>query len=181
MTAEELQEAIRKLRGFAVDHGMQWVIDQIDQAIALGVPEERRLRQTGRGGQTRYEDITSPLPFELDEPWQDRPSRRTEEFVSSRPMTSDEQAELLVDALRKALTELDVIAEGALEALAPASFPDYGDAGAPAFAVPHVGTISFAPDEGSTAPAVSIEDIRSSRRTAEVAELLVAIEAEINS
>jgi hypothetical protein len=185
MTEQELQDAIGKLRAFAIEQGMQWVLDQVDEAIALGVPEERRLRQTNRRGQTTYEDVTPPIPIELEDPWEDRKARHSEEFIHSRPMTAREQAELLVDALRKVLIELDDIASGSLEALDPTSFPGYVDGSdelkSRAFPVPRVGTISFAPDEGSTAPAVSIEVIRGSRRAAGAAELLGAIEAEIYS
>ena len=66
MTGEELQDAIRKLREFAIVQGMQWVLDEVDEAIALGVPETRTLRQTtDRQGETTYEDVTPPdtLPF----------------------------------------------------------------------------------------------------------------------
>jgi hypothetical protein len=62
MTGEELQEAIRKLRAFAAAQGMQWVLDEADDAIALGVPETRTLRQTSRLGLVTYEDITAE-PF----------------------------------------------------------------------------------------------------------------------
>lgn len=50
MTAEELEETMRKLREFVVGHGMQWVLDEVDEAIALGVPETRTLRQTSQQG-----------------------------------------------------------------------------------------------------------------------------------
>ena len=59
MTGEELQDAIRKLREFAVAQGMQWVLDEVDEAIALGVPETRTLRRTtDREGLITYEDVT---------------------------------------------------------------------------------------------------------------------------
>jgi hypothetical protein len=65
MTAEELEETMRKLREFAVAQGMQWVLDEVDEATALGVPETRTLRQTRQQGLISYEDITTTvgLPF----------------------------------------------------------------------------------------------------------------------
>lgn len=47
--------------------------------------------------------------------------------------------------------------------------------------MPQVGSISFVPDEGSTAPAISIDVIRASQRRAEVADILSEINAEIDS
>jgi hypothetical protein len=60
MTGEELEGAMRKLRGFANAQGMQWVLDELDEAIALGIPETRTLRQTNRQGLITYEDVTDP-------------------------------------------------------------------------------------------------------------------------
>jgi hypothetical protein len=186
MTGEELEGAMLKLREFAIAQGMPWVLDEIDEAIALGVPETRRLRQTtDRQGQTRFEDVTDPDLLQLPDEEQGRRTRRSEEFTRTRPMTVREQTELLIQALSKVLLELDAIADGSLDALDPASLYDYVDPtakpGFPVSSMPGVGTISFAPDEGSTAPAVSTEVIRGSRRRARVAELFGAIEAEIDS
>lgn len=193
MTDQELADAIRKLREFAIAQGMQWVLDEVDEAIALGVPERRTLRQTNRAGRTRYQDVTEPTTPELTTgPVRRRRNRRYEEtgrarqdFVRSRKMTSREQAELLVHALGRVLTDLDAIADGTLEALDPGRLSDHLDAAiTPAFEdypPPRVGTIRFAPDEGSTAPAVDIDVIRGSRRRTRVADLLHQIETEIDS
>ncbi len=63
MTGEELEDALRKLREFTAAQGMQWVLDEVDEAIALGVPETRTLRQTtNRQGLTTYVDVTDPDP-----------------------------------------------------------------------------------------------------------------------
>jgi hypothetical protein len=192
MTDEELADAMRKLREFAVAQGMQWVLDEVDEAIALGVPESRTLRQTrNRQGQTSYEDVTEPEllaqlgPVEPPDQVQARGTRRSEEFTRSRPMTVREQTELLVQALGKVLADLDVIANGSLEALDPASLSEYEDSAAKTGFVttqmPHIGAISFVPDTGSSAPAISIGVIRSSQRHARVAALLGEIKAEVDS
>jgi hypothetical protein len=100
-------------------------------------------------------------------------------------MTSQEQAELLLDALRRVLTDLDVIAEGTLNALDPDSLSDHRDTAIGStfedYPAPRVETIHFAPDEGSTAPAVNVDIIRSSARRARVVDLLRQIETEIDS
>ena len=97
-------------------------------------------------------------------------------------MTPREQARLLVQALGRVLADLDTVAAGSLEALVLPRFPiTLTGTRRSSFPIPHVGTISFVPDEGSTAPAVSIDVIRSSQRRAQVAGLLSEIEAEIDS
>lgn len=186
MTEEELEDAVRKLREFAVAQGMQWVLDEVDEAIALGVPETRTLRQTtNRQGMTTYEDVTTPRELPGLARGQNRRTGRSSEFVRSRPMTSLEQARLLVEALGRVLADLDLVALGSLEALDPATLSEYMDpdakTGIQVFPVPRVDTISFVPDEGSTAPAVSIDVIRRSQRRRQVAGLLSEIAAEIDS
>jgi len=95
-------------------------------------------------------------------------------------MTPQEQAELLVHALRRVLTDLDTIADGTLDALDPRSWSDEVDE-LEEYSAPRVGTIRFEPDEGSVAPAINIDVIRGSRRRAQVADVLRRIEEEIDS
>lgn len=97
-------------------------------------------------------------------------------------MTTQEQAQLLLRALRRVLVDLDTVAIGSLETLDPAALSGHTEpASETSFPVPHVDTISFFPDEDSTAPAVSVDIIRSSQRRTQVAALLSEIEAEILS
>lgn len=188
MTDQELADTIRKLREFAVAQGMQWVLNEVDEAIALGVPETRTLRQTNRAGRTTYEDVTEPaIPELATGPVRRRRNRRAEEtgrgrqdFVRSRPMTLREQAGLLIHAVRRVLTDLDAIADGTIDALDLGSLSDEQDAFVD-YPAPRVGAIRFAPDEGSTAPAINIDVIRGSRRRTQVANLLRQIEIEIES
>jgi hypothetical protein len=186
MTEEGLQDTIRKLRAFAGDLGMQWVLDEVDEAIAVGVPEQRTLRQTTRQGRTSYEDITGPLDELLMlENGRSRRTRRSEEFVRSRPMTTLEQANLLLDALRRVIVDLDAVAVGCFDALDPDALSN--DAGpdlatyARRFPVPRIENVSFSPDEGSTAPGISIDLIRKSPRGTRVAQLFAQLRAEIDS
>ena len=107
---------------------MQWVLDEVDEAIALGVPETRTLRQTtNRQGLITYEDVTAP--DELPSPGQSRRRRsgRSADFIRRRPMTIREQAQLLIRALRRVLVDLDMVAIGSLEALNPATLSDHVD------------------------------------------------------
>jgi hypothetical protein len=185
MTEKELQDTIRLLRDFAVTQGMQWVLDEFDEAIALGVPETRTLRQTSRRGQTTYEDVTTHDEMLALGQGQSRRSRRSEEFTRSRPMTPLEQVHLLLDALRTVLADLDVIAAGTLEALNPETLSDYIDPDSNSdiqgLIAPEVETISFEPDEGSITPRISINFIRESQRRTRVSEIISQIEAAVES
>jgi hypothetical protein len=100
-------------------------------------------------------------------------------------MTPLEQAQLLLQALRRVLVDLEMVAIGCLEALDPATLSEYTDpslkADFPGFTVPYVATISFAPDEGSTAPGISIDFIRDSQRRARVTDLLDEFEVEVET
>jgi hypothetical protein len=143
MTEEELQDAMRKLREFAVVQGMQWVLDEVDEAIALGVPETRALRQTtDRQGLTTYEDVTPPDALPFPGLGRGRRTGRSADFIRSRPMTLREQARLLVQALNRVLADLDTVAVGSLKALDPDTLSDYVDRDLEmGFPIPHVGSI----------------------------------------
>jgi hypothetical protein len=126
MNGEELEDAMRKLLEFVITQGMQWMLDEVDEAIALGVPETRTLRQpTSRQGLTTYEDVTAPDASPFPGQGRSRRTGRSTEFIRSRPMTPREQAQLLVQALGRVLADLEAVAVGSLEALDPATLSDY--------------------------------------------------------
>jgi hypothetical protein len=185
MNAEELAETMQKLRDFTSTNGMQWVLDEVDDAVSLGVPETRTLRQVTRQGQTLYEDVTD---FNSTGARPSRRHRRSEEFVSRRPLTDIEQIELLVQALRRVLIDLDDIATGSIDALndreihqrtAPVAFAEPEKLQDPA--PQEVTGILFLPDEGSNAPTIDTESMRYSERHVVVSEILTRIENEIRS
>jgi len=121
---------MRKLREFAAAQGMQWVLDEVDEAIAIDVPETRTLRQTtNRQGLTTYEDVTEPdgPPF----PGQGR-GRRTGRSVGLWPGLFGEGEALpgpLVEFCQHQVGSVELVA-GVAEVLA-----DGPEAGAPAGAV----------------------------------------------
>jgi len=180
MNDEELGATNEKLRAFAASHGMQWILDEVDEAVSLGIPEVRTLRQASQQGRIIYEDITG---IDLTDIPPNRRPKRSEEFVSRRPMTELEQAELLVQALRRVLVDAEKIASESIDTLnqpvdriASESYDQEHDI----IDLPPVDGIAFAPDEGSTSPTVDIESI-SSGHSPRVAEILVQIESEIRS
>jgi len=180
MNDEELTATNAKLRAFAASHGMQWILDEVDEAVSLGIPEVRTLRQSSQQGRIIYEDITG---VDLTDIPPGRRPKRSEEFVSRRPMTELEQVVLLVEALRRVLVDSEKIASESIDTLnqpvdrfASGSY----DQEHPAIDLPPVDGIAFAPDEGSTSPAVELELVRSSH-SPRVAEILAQIENEIRS
>jgi hypothetical protein len=185
MDADELADAKRKLRDFASANGMQWVLDELDEAISQGIPEIITLRQSTQQGRLYYEDITKGPGTE---PSSARRRRRAEEFVRRRPMTDFEQANLLIQALRRVLVDLDDVANESIETLNdPAeqvnqhSSDSFESTNAHRPAPPPITLISFAPDEGSTTPPIDTETLRNVERPARAGEILAQLEDELRS
>lgn len=165
----ELDQVYERLRTAAEDFGMGWVLDELDEATALGVVEPKRLRPRTRSGRTTYEELTAAQRA--------GPERaRAEEFVSRRPMTRMEQVDALLAALARVLVDLDDVASTAVEQLsdlpaAPAADADAPwaprptgppTAGSPAVG-PRVVEIDFRADEGGADSDVTTEGIRHDR------------------
>ena len=175
MDPEELADTLQKLRDFASVNGMQWILDEVDEAISLGIAETRMLKQSTQGGRTTYR--RDP---EISGPRGGRRSKRSEEFISRRPMTTLEQAELLLQALRRVLVDLDDIAVGSIGALNDRDLHRQPDA-EPGIAVPFINGMSFAPDEGSNAPAINTDLMKIRDRRDASSEIISQIEREIRA
>jgi hypothetical protein len=185
MNAEELDDAKQKLRTFVSANGMQWVLDEVDEAVSLGISEVRTLRQSTQQGRITYEDVTE---LEASGVASSRRRKRAEEFARRRPMTDVEQVELLVLALRRVLVDLNGVADESIRVLNNAGeveqhkFPELSgleDGQIPA--PPPVSEIDFAPDEGSTSPTITTESLRNVDRAMRAAEILTRIEDELRS
>lgn len=180
MDTTEVAELDRRLRQFAAQHEMTWVVEELDNAIATGVFERRELRQTSRKGETIYDDVPKS---------QVGGRRRAEEFVGRRPMTPEEQAVLMLNGLRRVLADLDEIAIASVEQLndlasvtQSSSDIDGTEHGQTATRpLPTVTEIDFAPDEGDPAPGVSTEGLRYSESRIHVAAVLRRAETEVAS
>ncbi|MGH2777280.1 MAG: hypothetical protein ACRDJB_01375 [Actinomycetota bacterium] len=192
MDPEELVQTNGKLRAFAAEHGMQWVLAEVDEAVALGVVETRELRRSSRSGRTVYEDVTGSTSA--------RGRRRPEEFVRSRPMTDLEQVQLLVAALRRVLVDVDTVAAASIATLndselrqqtaSPAAggvepwqltSPQAGPGEYSETTPPLISQIDFEPDEGSTSPSTTTEALRHGDRRHHVADVLDQVAREIGS
>jgi hypothetical protein len=161
VTPDELADAKRNLRVFAAANEMQWVLDQVDEAISLGVAEIRTMRQSIRQGREEYMAV---LTDEILIPGRRRRRKRSEEFVSRRPMTDLEQINLLIDALGRVLVDLNQVAKATIESVndssilaQPENAPvvnvhvDQGLASTPRL----IHSVSFVPEEEDNSPAIS--------------------------
>lgn len=182
MDAEQLSELEERLRSFANEHGMSWVVDELDEAISLGLFERRELRPSSSKGKTVYNEVPKVATG--------TGRKRAEEFVSRRPLTPEEQVQLLLSALRRVLVDLDQVAAASVTNLndlesVTQSVSDVESTESsidkPPREFPRVTEIDFAPDEGSIAPAVTTEGLRHARRSERTARALSRIKAEVDS
>jgi hypothetical protein len=186
MNGDELERAYGTIRQFALDHGLEWVLTELDEAIAIGVLENRELRQSTRGGHTIYEDaVPTPGPTRR---------RNVEVFLSRRPMTTLEKIDALLGALRRVLLDLDAVARESITQLnrLPAAIRsdvdvtepsaqerDYGTDRAPAS--PDIEDIDFVPDDGGVGAAVSTEAMRFDSGRGVVSRILDELAREVSA
>jgi hypothetical protein len=181
----ELEAAKQALRSFAVANGMDWLLDELDEAVAVGVVAVKSLRQASRKGEQVYEEVPASAPSA-------RGRKRAEEFLTRRPMTDQEQVEALIGALRRVLVDLDDVARVAVEQLnglpvvdaqagSEQTDPDGGESSQePPTILTFVEEIDFVPDEGSVAASVSTEGLRHSEdRSTTVGPILDGLLAEV--
>jgi hypothetical protein len=167
MNTDQLIDTRIKLREFANQHGLEWVLAEVDEAVSLGVVEVKSLRQATLQGRTVYEEVSPDLaPF--------RGRKRAEEFLSRRPMTELEQVEAIVGALRRVLVDLDDVARTSVDQLRDLPGTSEEDD------VPPIFEIDFQPDEGSSTPHVTTEVMRHEDRVS-TAQLLDQLQREIHS
>ncbi len=115
MNPFELRRLEQQLREALQDTTLSWVLDDVDAAIAAGVPEEKILR---RRQQRRGDDspATSPAAAAARYEVVDRSMLGLGEYESSRKggtlviatraMTDEERVQLLLDAVKRVLVDL---------------------------------------------------------------------------
>ncbi|MFG2963070.1 hypothetical protein ACGFZS_07245 [Streptomyces sp. NPDC048288] len=186
MNQFELRRVEGQLREALQDTALSWVLDDVDAAIAAGVPEEKILR---RRQQRRGDDLpaTSPAAAAARYEVVDRSMLGLGEYESSRKggtlviatraMTDEERVQLLLDAVRRVLVELP---EMELEVLKTLRTEPEGDAGSRSIAE----AVVFEPDE-STRSRRSRTEFRGDRTPAErrnhVSQLLADVTREVVS
>ncbi|MFF1786475.1 hypothetical protein ACFVX9_08420 [Kitasatospora sp. NPDC058243] len=168
MNQFELRRVERELREALSGTDLQWVLDDVDDAIAAGVPEEKILRRRPhRRGEDRQP--TSPAAEAARYQVLDRRELGPAEFeasrkrgtlvITTRPMTEEERVLLLLDALKRLFVELPEIEGETLKVLQ--SVPD-SDTGSRSV----IQGVVFEPDE-STRPRRSQSTIVANRVAAE--------------
>jgi len=149
MNRSELRRVEEQLREALQDTVLSWVLDDVDAAIAAGVPEEKILRRRpqrrGDGpyavspalAAARYEVVDSR---ELGSAEYEASRKRGTLVIASRPMTDEERVLLLLDAVRRVLVELP---ETELESLRTLRAESEEDTGSRSIAE----SVKFEPDE----------------------------------
>jgi hypothetical protein len=168
MDSDELVTVLLRLRAFLEAQRMDWVLTELDDAVALGVVEPKRLRQVNRRGEVQYEELARTESASA------RGRRRAEEFLSRRPMTDLEKIESILASLRRVLVTSEEVALASVSQLNDLPQQLVADDG-PRDAEPSrtrstksreprgrtsVAQIDFVPDQGSASPAVSTEGRR---------------------
>ncbi|WP_051777512.1 hypothetical protein [Streptomyces violaceorubidus] len=182
----ELRRVEGKLREALQDTALSWALDDVDAAIAAGVPEEKILR---RRQQRRGDNLpaTSPAAAAARYEVVDRSMLGLGEYESSRKggtlviatraMTEEERVQLLLDAVKRVLVDLP---EMELEVLKTLRSEPEGDAGSRSMAE----GVVFEPDEGARTRRSRIEfrgDRVSAERRTRVSQLLAEATREVVS
>jgi hypothetical protein len=112
----ELLLVENQLRALLEGTDLEWVLDEVDTAIAEGIPEERILRRRPRKGspaRDRWSDAAEQymvLDYRQIDAGEIEASRKSGTLViTTRTMAVRERVLLLLDAVRRVVIELPVI------------------------------------------------------------------------
>lgn len=148
MNDEDLLRVEEELRSVLEGSVLEWVLDEVDDAAATGVPEERILRRRRpRGDGASRDPMRIAASYEVVslkglQPAQIEGHRKRNSLViSTRPMTVRERVGLLFEALRRVLIEVPDIEVATLMTLF--STPDHDERDG-------AGSVRFIPDRGSS-------------------------------
>jgi len=138
VNAIELREVEDLLRDVIRSAGLDWLIDELDAAIATGVAEEKLL-QRRRGTSTEEYEALAVAEVGTDT-FHRSLKRGASVVVTTRPMSAQERTELHLDALRRLVIELPEIEVETLKVMS---------AGSDQHRAP-VRSVRFVPDEELT-------------------------------
>lgn len=147
MNPTELRRLEDEFREALSGSALEWILDEVDAAIADGVPEEKilRRRRTARTGDVsdieaeaaRYETVPR---LSMGEVGYEAAGKSGTVVITTRPLEADERLKLLLDALRRVFVELPAIEFESLKALADIPDGDDGERAA-------VSSVRFVADE----------------------------------
>ncbi|OLT26292.1 hypothetical protein BJF83_21670 [Nocardiopsis sp. CNR-923] len=151
MNESELYSVEQRIRDLLTDTGMDWVLDEVDAAIAAGVPEEKILRRRSHRGGGKHL-TSSPMAVASQYEVVERQQLGSDEYeashkkgtlvITTRTMTSPERVKLLLDALRRIFVELPEIELETLKTLRTSPNNDEGTRS-------EVRSVAFEPDENA--------------------------------
>ncbi|WP_030932185.1 hypothetical protein [Streptomyces sp. NRRL S-646] len=186
MNQFELRRVEQQLREALQDSALSWVLDDVDAAIAAGVPEEKILR---RRPQRRGDDTYAASPASAAARYEvvnrsefgsveyEASRKRGTLVIATRAMSDEERVQLLLDAVKRVLVELP---EMELESLKMLRIEPEGDTGSRSIAE----AVVFEPDENAQSRR-SRTEFRADRmpveRRARVSQLLAEATREVHS
>ncbi|WP_306368604.1 hypothetical protein [Nocardiopsis sp. CC223A] len=136
MNTSELNSIEQKIRDLLTDTGMVWVLDEVDAAIAAGVPEEKILRRRAHRGGGRHltaSPAAAASQYEVVERYQlgsdeyETSHTKGTLVITTRIMTNLERVKLLLDALRRIFVEIPEIELETLKTLKSSPSNDEGN------------------------------------------------------
>lgn len=133
MNAEGLRAAEAEIRSTLVGSSLEWVLDEVDLAIAAGIPEEKVLRNRSQrvGATTGLDADASQFEtvdrIKLPNKEIEASRKRGTLVIATRPMTDRERVHLLLEALRRVLVELPDIEAETLALLGTIPAADEGE------------------------------------------------------
>lgn len=126
MDEAELLQVDNQLRGLLEGTELEWVLDEVDEAIAEGVPEEGILRRRSTKGRpareqdlwaAAAEDYTILTSLQIDSGELEASRKSGTLVITTRPMTVQERVMLLLDAIRRVVVELPAVEAETLDRL----------------------------------------------------------------
>ncbi|MCC3314882.1 hypothetical protein [Nocardia africana] len=110
MDSHQLLAVETEIRSVISDSSLAWLLDDVDDAIAAGIPQEKVLRRR-RGAVQQSEDADVALyqvfdPEAISSKEYETSRKQGTLVITTRPMTDAERVEVLLEALRRVLVEL---------------------------------------------------------------------------
>lgn len=189
MDPNELSRLEASLREMLEGSSLEWLLDEVDGAVAVGVPEEKLLQRRVRAGgeewsaeedQVLVQDLQVPLHGSRQARHgaaYESAKRKGTLVISTRPMTAEERVTLLLEALRRVFVEVPTIETETLKTLA--SVED--EAGERESA----STVTFEPEQRApqrlSKRPVELTDRSADERRARLDMVLRQVEAEVRS
>ncbi len=159
---------LTRLRELLQGSQLDWVMREVDDAIALGVLETKSLRTSRRS-----DGLESYVEVVAEPGYGGRGRKRAEEFLTTRRMTPKEQFTEAISAIRRATVDVDAVADASLRQL-----NDHDSA--EAIQLPAIAEISFEPDEEETSKPVLVSAVSDRPGRGVLSEVLERLQEEVD-